>query len=326
MTTPSKPALTLVVMPTCDRPAALQRALAGWQNLHAPAESDLAFLVVDNGPDFTKTHAIVTAFGDLCPWPVHYIAEHERGIAGARNHTLDHAIKIDATYLVGHDDDEVPDPEWAQFMVAELRKSGAAIVGGPVTCAAIPGRALTRVQRWMLGAIQEDWDDTYARKRTALAQAGPAAVTNIYTGNFGLNMSQVRAAGVRFDPQKRFSGGEDSDFCARLLATGVTASWATNAHLTEYQPPHRLSPRYIITRNADFSAVWARYGPEGELRYALHALDELFDMVRFSPWIIFGGRKWKMYFLQRLGRFLGHSQSLFGIRSDHYAPKRDAFR
>ncbi len=316
--------LTVVAVPTCNRIPALQRTLAGWLKLRPPLGSDLVFLVVDNGPDFTPTRKIVEAYDRLSKWPVHYVAEPRRGIPIVRNRILDFSIDLGADYLVGHDDDEVPETDWSVNMVGELQISGAAIVGGPVTCAAVPGLELTWSQHWMLAAIQEDWNETYERQRVSLAVSGQGS--NIYTGNYGLDIQQVRAAGVRFDNQKRFSGGEDSDFSKRLLQSGVTASWAQQARVTEYLPECRLTPRYIVRRNADFSVIWARYGREGRLRYVLHAADELFDLVRHLPWTIFGKRKWKMYFLQRVGRFLGHIQSLRGVRSDHYAPDRDNFR
>jgi GT2 family glycosyltransferase len=287
-------------------------------------DSDLVFLVVDNGPEFAPARKIVEEYGRLNEWPVYYIEDPRRGIPIVRNRILDFALELGADYLVGHDDDEVPEPNWAVNMVSELKKSGAAIAGGPVTCAAVPGIELSWTQRWVLAAFQEDWNETFERKRGALAASVP--VSNIYTGNFGLDVQQVRATGVRFDDKRRFSGGEDTDFSERLLQCGVTASWAQDARVTEYQPECRLTPLYIIRRNADFSVVWARYGREGRLRYLWHAVDELFDLVRHLPWIIFGGRKWKMYFLQRLGRFWGHSRSSLGIRSDHYAPNRDHFR
>ena len=115
-----------IIIPTRNRPAALDRCLAAIWELNYPRE-DFEVLIADDGSD-PPADAVVThhASGGL---PVVYIRCEGRGPARARNEALRRAR---AHYAAFTDDDCAPNSEWLTMFDQAYGESPNACLGGTV--------------------------------------------------------------------------------------------------------------------------------------------------------------------------------------------------
>ncbi len=316
--------LVAIGVPTCNRPGGLRLSLESLLELKAPEGADLIFLVIDNGDVSMGSEATVAEFASKTKWPVRYVHEPTRGIPYARNRILETALEADARYLLGLDDDELAPPDWATTMVSELQTQNLTLIGGPMRRIAEPGLDLTPTQKWMLDAIVEHAHEEAERQKRRARK--PEPMRTIYTGNYGLDLDFVRATDIRYDPKFALTGGEDSDFAKRLVDLGGKTGWAETAYMTEIMPAARLSPGYVVRRNRDFAPNWVRIKRPGRWPFVLGALEEAFDLVIYAIPALFGGPRWKFFYLQRYGRFLGHTRAALGRRKWHYAPDQEHLR
>ena len=68
------------------------------------------------------------------------------------------------------------------------------------------------------------------------------------TGNLMLDLRQVRAFGVEFDPVFGLSGGSDTLFTRQLVAAGGQLIWCDSAPVVELIPASRLTRKWVVSR------------------------------------------------------------------------------
>jgi glycosyltransferase involved in cell wall biosynthesis len=198
----SDPALSVVV-PTRDRPAALERCLSALARQTAPS---LEIVVVDDGSrdPGTVREAIVRA----CP-AARVVRGCGRGPAAARN--LGVRIARGATVCFT-DDDCRPEPDWAARLGAACEGGAAAgtTLADPAAgrCAAA-AQLLTHVLQ--VGSLRPDG-----------AGLGFAPTCN-------LACTTEIARALPFDESFPLAAGEDRDWCARLARAGVRLSYVPAA-------------------------------------------------------------------------------------------------
>jgi glycosyltransferase involved in cell wall biosynthesis len=216
-----------VAIPSYRRPETLARALAG-VNLaiqRLPATESCEILVIDNDPD-RSARPVVDAVARA-----RYVSEPTPGLAAVRNRALDEAS--DSDLLVFLDDDEEPEPEWLLRMLEVLDDTG---------CDAVAGKVVTplpeNIDPWLTAV------GAFVRPRRVDRQLMPEAATN----NLLLELSSVRASGVRFDPRFGLTGGEDSLFTRQFTASGRVIRWAESAVVRENVIASRIDRRWILMR------------------------------------------------------------------------------
>ena len=199
--------LVSVVVPTKDRPRALERCLAA---LAAQTLAErLEIVVVDDGS--LATHDIERIVSK------HTSARLLRGSGGpaaARNNGAGVAA---GSFLCFTDDDCEPEPEWAERLVACLENGADAAAG------------VTLAGAGALAAASE------------LTAHAPAAVP--FSGESDLafapsnNLACTREAftATPFDESYPGAAGEDRDWCARLVAGGYVLRSAPAARLVHHQ-------------------------------------------------------------------------------------------
>ena len=317
MSSKSMPRLRLCVTAiTRERPVMLRELLESWAACKTPPGVDLSFVVVENGPR-PDCRDIVAGTGPKAD----YLLEPRIGIPVARNRAVDHALSIGADLVVFVDDDERVAPDWLVELVAEYRRSGALLVGGPVEAQA-PAAPLSRWRRAILTGVQQRF-----RHKAAVARrqnlAGRADRITIVTNNWLAHRDLFALHGLRFDERNPLSGGSDAAFNREVTRRGLMKSWADRALVYETMPPERLTFAYQFRRARDQSlASFARKrrvggcaicGIVAMLAYRLLAVAASAVAVPFrgGPGIVACARAagWSA------GRILG----LFGSRSRLYA-------
>lgn len=231
-----KPSLVLIGALTYNRPDGLDRLLAGLSHVTLPTKTDVAILIVDNSPDGTA-EPTVTRWRNHIGIPLAYRHEPRRGIARARNRILDFAYDGGHDFLALIDDDEFPDPEWLKRLLARQKATRAAAVIGqvqPLLPPAIPyyfakGRYLA-----------------YAPKTGGFLSEG-------ISSNALIDLGLITKLGLDFDLRFDLTGGEDTDFFARLCQKRGRIAYAAGAIVYETITPKRARLLWLIKR-------WARTG------------------------------------------------------------------
>lgn len=223
-----KPTLAIAVL-TFRRPAPLADLIPLLiEQARAVSNEAAAYvLVVDNDPD-RSAESLVAQFADQ---GVVYANEPEPGIATARNRAMKAAANTDL--LVFIDDDEVPVEDWLANLLATYRQfSSVGVVGNVLRKYEVPP------DPWILAGRYFDRDpiDTGTRVHAA------------GTGNLLLDLNQVRAADVWFDPVFGLSGGSDTLFTRQLVRGGGELIWCADAPVYELIPASRLTRKWVVTR------------------------------------------------------------------------------
>ena len=246
---------------TYKRPEDLISLLDGLKNLRLPSDWDVRFLIVDNDPEGSAGTLIALQqprfFGGL-----HYVIEAEPGIPAARNRALRVAKESKAELLCFLDDDETPQADWLEVLIAHRAKSGAQLIGGPLRRTA-PTGSLTWKQKLMAKSL-------IARRK--LAERGAAVRSNsilpvpVYTSNWLCDIDAAINHDLWFDEKMRFSGGSDAAFYNEAREKGLKTSWCAEAIVSEPITLERLGIGYQFRRSRDQAIVDANLRKDTVLR------------------------------------------------------------
>lgn len=225
----SPPARVTVAVCTFRRPLLLQRLLASLDVLTAPEHATYDILVIDNDPAGSAAGTVGAA---TLKHPVRYVHEPHPGIAAARNTALRQSA--DADFVAFIDDDEVADPPWLATLLAAADEHQADVVAGPTNSAfAVP---------------LPDWMDKGAFFARSVAETG-STMPFAACGNLLLRTSALLRVDHYFDDRFGLTGGEDSEFTARLVSGGARLIWCQEAVTVEDVPADRITARWVLRRS-----------------------------------------------------------------------------
>ena len=218
-----------VLIPTLNRPACLQRALASVAAQEGLEGFELDVVVVDNSPDGSSLSRMAPM------WPsVRFLHEPRPGVANARNAGVAAARGRWIAFL---DDDEEASPRWIASLLAAAKSSGADAIFGP-----IEGRAEGEAE---IGGFFP----YFSRAIEAPDGADITAMSAILgTNNSMFDRERCLDGGATFDPTLNESGGEDSLLLQKLKLRGRRFAWASHARVIEWAPPRRLNWAYVRKR------------------------------------------------------------------------------
>lgn len=203
----AKPEITVVV-PTRERPESLARCLTA---LDAQTVDSIEVIVVDDGRPGNE--AVERAVGRSSARRL--LRSPRPGAAAARNAG---AAAARAPLVLFTDDDCVPHPGWAAAVAGALREHAAA---AGTTLTASPGDRLAVASQHVADYLTTSSLDSARRIRFAASS------------NLGCRTEVLRA--LPFDEGYPASGGEDRDWCARLIEAGHELSFVPDALVTHHQ-------------------------------------------------------------------------------------------
>jgi succinoglycan biosynthesis protein ExoM len=251
---------------TLHRPVGLARCLNAIAALELPDEEtvDLRVVVVDNDAGRSGQRVFERV---LCPWPVEYLVQPDRGIPHARNRAVAAAAAADADLVGFVDDDEAPAADWLVAMLDARRRTGAAVLMGRsvATFAEAPASWVVEgrffeYERFTSGDSFPFW---YARTsgilidRTALPP-GPAV----------------------FDERFRLSGGSDLHLFSRMHGAGHRFAWVDEAVVEETVPATRATLGWLVRRTY-------RYGTTSSLTLVAEGASPLRRARRLTGAVVF---------------------------------------
>lgn len=215
---------------TLHRPIGLTSLLDGLARLDVPSDAEISVIIVDNDAEGSAV-AVVDAWRDRMPWPLHLVVEPRRGIPFGRNAAV--AAAHDADFLAFIDDDEVPDPGWLRELLAMQRAKGADVVTGPV----LP-RFESSPPSWV----------TEGGFFNRLRFEDGERLTWATTSSVLIATRVLPAGSPAFNEAMAFTGGSDTHFFMRGEDLGWKMVWADRAVVTELIPTSRVTTRWLLSR------------------------------------------------------------------------------
>lgn len=297
----------LILIPSFRRPQGLTKALARLGELRTDAE--ISILVAENDPAGGQGREVVRLLAPGHRFEIRSIDVAERGVSQVRNALFAAALASpDIEFVALLDDDEWPEPQWLEELLAMQQRSGADIVGGTL----LPDFAVE--------------PPVWARKFELYRQEQADGPSEMVWGTCNVLLTRAileRTAPVWFDLQLGLTGGEDMEFFARAKAMGARFAWAATAVMHEDVPESRLLPRWVFRRafrigstNALVQLRW-RYGRFGRPIVLAKALGRLcLAALTVLPGLAWAGRR--MEALSLAARALGEITGLFGLRYREY--------
>jgi len=212
---------------------------------------DASILVVDNDPAESARPVTAAHAG------VRYVAEHNAGIAAARQRALDETPE--GQLLLFLDDDVIPSGQWLDPIVAVQTQFSATVVAGYV--------------RYTFPEGTDPWIVKGGFLRRVVRPTGtllPAAAA----GNMLVDVSAVRRLGVTFDHTLGLSGGEDTLFTRQLVRAGGSIVWCQESVVDDLVPVERTTHAFCRARARAHGSttllVALRMAPPSELaRFAV---------------------------------------------------------
>ncbi|KNX38005.1 glycosyltransferase family 2 protein [Luteipulveratus halotolerans] len=234
MTRPSHLPRVLVAVLTYQRPDELSANLPAVLAQAQVSDHPVEVCVVDNDPAASARSAVAA----LAAPHLRYVVEPQAGIAAARNRALHEASAADL--LVFIDDDERPRDGWLDALLRVWHDTGAAAVPGRV----VPSY-LGQPDPWLLAG------GFFDRPVRVTGSTMPTAAA----GNLLLDLHQVRRAGLLFEEPFGLTGGEDTLFGRRLVASGGEIRWCDEAVVEDRVPVERLTRSWVLQRKRSHGNV-----------------------------------------------------------------------
>jgi cellulose synthase/poly-beta-1,6-N-acetylglucosamine synthase-like glycosyltransferase len=207
----------------------LHRLLRSLRQLD-PATPPHEIIVVDNDVGQTAEPTVRRAQGEGLP--LRYCVEPVRGIARARNRSLELATGDFVAFI---DDDEEADPHWLARLWGEVLRHDDDGGVGPV----VP-KFNAHTPRWLIeGRFFE---------RPRLPTGTILAAWQARTGNALIRRKPLLALPGPFDERFDLTGGEDTDLFRRLIEGGCRFIAVDQAVVYEHVPAGRTTLRWLLQR------------------------------------------------------------------------------
>ena len=232
-----------VGVPTFRRPDGLRAVLDALapQVARMSAEREVGVVVVDNSPE-AGARAAGEAAGPAVGITVRYVHEPRPGLAAVRNAAIAHATPDG--YLAFIDDDTEPAAGWLAALVGCAERTAATAVAGQV--------------RYRLPEDTDPWVRASGHFDTALLVTGEDISSGASTANLLLDLRQLRIAGLRFDDDYSFTGGEDSRLMRDIRLAGGSVVGCAAAVVDESVPADRARREWVLARAERNAETWAR--------------------------------------------------------------------
>jgi succinoglycan biosynthesis protein ExoM len=218
-----------ICIATFRRPEGLRQLLRSLRTLDVCTPS-FEVIVADN--DAGRTAEPIVAGARAEGMDLQYVVEPVRGIARVRNRSLQPATGEFVAFI---DDDEEADPWWLANMYREVTRADAD--GG---IGAVIPRFGDDAPRWLIEG------GFYDRLRLPTGTVLRAKETR--TGNALVRRAPLMALSGPFDERYNFSGGEDGDMFARLIASGCRCIAVDSAIVYEDVPASRTKVGWLLKR------------------------------------------------------------------------------
>jgi GT2 family glycosyltransferase len=205
---PAAPPTFSVVVPTHDRPDALERCIEALARQTYPLR-DFEVIVCDDGSAFPVAPSVSARERRL---RLTVIRQANAGPAAARNAG---AGRARGRFLAFTDDDCVPAPDWLARLAMRFSQEPSLLLGGAVVNALDDDPYATTTQ--LIQTFRYEYYERHTAARRLFSTSNLAVATDRFAQLGGFSETFDRAA------------GEDYDFCDRWLHAGLGTALAPEA-------------------------------------------------------------------------------------------------
>lgn len=313
------PPRVIVAITTLGRPRMLADALNACIRMTNGHGVQFSIVVIDNDAN-ASAREVVEGIASGSAVPIAYVVEPRRGISEARNRALEYASEQGADYMGFCDDDASPAPGWLDVVMTTVEANGAHLTGGPVYFV-LPDETLSRMQTQVAKAIA-----AAARRRAwrnlQISRSNPPVT--IITNNWFADLRWLNQKHLRFDPRYSVSGGGDTEFFRRVVASGGHACWSHDAVMEEIVPASRLGLQYQFKRQVHSGMVktaWFRR-EKGAALALLMTLPKLVGNLSLGMALalasVVGGISTFYPAIRLVGKAVGQAAGVLGLEPEHY--------
>lgn len=311
------PKKILIGLCTFRRPKMLQKCLEAITQLANPDSHQIDCCVVNNDVAPICPQLIEKFAKKSSPIQFHFCDCIERGIPQARNITLEHASENEYDFCLFLDDDEYPDPEWINKLLAKQAELDADVVQGNV-------HNIFESRPWITAPLL---------KEAKFSDSGEHITRFISTCNvlIARRFYDSKQLGLRFDPAFALTGGSDKELFNRAIDLhDIRIGFITSAVVYEFIPTERTTLRWFFNRCArvEFNTQMKKIASQGSLITRLVQIPSIIGLfLRFLlsllnlPFTLFTPLKFKprvISLTRRLARTWGQTSSLLGLKMDVY--------
>jgi len=181
--------------------------------------AEVGFLIVDNCPD-GQVRDVCERVAPRLPWKLDMVEEHRRGRTYARNRAAQEGLRRGFDFLAFIDDDDEPEPDWLERLVAAQAASGAEIV-----CGAMRPTFSGDIPAWLRSSPlfevpRSDGDTKYGIPR-GIGTFNAMIAVEVFR--------RMEAAGEIFSEEFAHSRCEDTEFFTRAKALGASFAIAPDS-------------------------------------------------------------------------------------------------
>lgn len=306
---------------TRRRPEGLKCLLDSFASMERPEGAAIEFVFCENDDESTISD-VVDIFRSEVPEPVQLMLEPKKGIPFARNRVLTAALDQGFDFLTFVDDDEVVRRDWLVNLISAMQVRNLDLCGGPVEFER-PADQLSPMQEAVFLHKTER-----SLKRNVRREAGASAAKDtkldIYTNNWCVRLDAVRANGLRFDDALRYTGGSDTRFSRQMRGAGARIGWVPSARVCETLPQKRLTLSYYAGRARDQASNDVMIRKHSPLKTWIRVAQRLIDVFINLLTVPVRGRKALVNAGFKLGMATGLMRAAIGLKSGHYAPRRES--
>lgn len=297
-----------ICIATYKRPDMLEDLLKSISNLEfkkvdAP---DIKIVIVDNDAEGSAKDVVENAV-KYTKFPIIYAIEPQKGLAYARNKTIELAGDVDFVAIV--DDDEIVSKNWLDELLHVQQKYDADVVSGPV----IPRFKVTPPEWVVKGRFFE-------RPRFNTGEK----IDMARTGNVLIRKNVLEMFSPPFDYNFNLTGGEDTFLFKKIHLINKKIVWSDDAIIEEWVPKERMSIWWLLRRSfragTTTSAVELYLHPSFKTiiaRLSKSIVHITLGILSFIFYISFRPEK-SIKSLQRTAAGIGNFIGVFGFRYEEY--------
>lgn len=249
---------------TRERMRMLKECLRSISKLKIPEGWQLKVIIIDNNHEPSVKH-IVEDYNQAALFDILYCHQPDPGIPQARNSAIDFALELEADYIGFVDDDEVLTETWLMDMKRAFDNLQCDVIKGPV-----------KVYDDSLESLQVEKRQSKERKE---GDSLKTTATNNVAFHKRLIAAEPDGYNLRFNPDMRFTGGEDTEFFFKATDLGATIKWSNQPIVFEQVLELRMTVKWQINRfyRTEANASWIYVQRKGTLK----------ALMKYIPKVIF---------------------------------------
>ncbi|HEX5237456.1 MAG TPA: glycosyltransferase [Sphingomicrobium sp.] len=297
----------LIGIPSFRRPEGLRTLLRSLAKLEDVEGLAIEIFVADNDPRGREAAAVCDEEAPDLAWPVRSGIVAQPGISAARNRIIAEARSRSAEFVAMLDDDEIAQPGWLCALLAMQRRTSADAVGGLV--------------RYEFASALPPSIAASGYLKTVPRPAGEVPILTA-ANNVLISCKSLQALDwPEFDHRFGASGGEDTEYFARLRRKRFRFAWAPDALTIEHVPLDRMNERAVLARafrtGNNEVRIYLVNGWTGAIGVAIaKGAALILTAPLFAPILLIRSRR--LWLLAKWASAVGRIAALLGRRTSYY--------